>query len=591
MASAGISVRDRDIRHFSSKPQAISIAGVGSVRNVGLEYSTMRSEARAPVRAYSIGAWEEASSPDVITGNFSLFDTDIVALIDPGSTHSYIRKTIELKCQNGEILQIESDDLSELPTVILSMLAQKYMKKDYDAYLAYVLDTKVFESKIDFVPVVCEFSDVFLEELPGLPLIREVEFGIELVPETTLISIAPYRMALIELKELKAQLQELIDRGFLQPSYSPWGAPVLFVKKKDGTMRMCIDYRQLNKVTIKKKCPLPWNDDLFDQLKGATIFSKIDLRLGHIISTDGIRVDPSKISAIVDWKPPRNVSEVSPILVQSESGKEFVIYSDASLNGLRCVLMQEGKVIAYASRQLKPHKKNYPAHDLELAATVFALKIWQYYLYANVVADALSQKSLFALRVMNTQLMICDDGSILAELKAKLVFLQQICEAQKDDCELQVKRIQCENIPDSEFQIGTDDCLRDPRFTLQFWKKLQEALGTKLNFSTAFHPQTDGQTGKVIQIIEDMLRCCILEFEDSWEKYLPVELIRETKEKVKMIRDSLKAASDRQKSYTDLKHREIEFQVRDGVFLKVPPWKKVLRFGRKGKLSSRFIGS
>ncbi|KAA3439023.1 reverse transcriptase [Gossypium australe] len=174
---------------------------------------------------------------------------------------------------------------------------------------------------------------------------------------------------------------------------------------------------------------------------------------------------------------------------------------------------------------------------------------------------------------------------------------------------------------------------RDPRFTSRFWDKLQEALGTQLYFSTAFHPQTDGQSERVIQVLEDMLRCCILEFEGNWERYLPliefaynnsyqssikmapykalygrkcrtplywtklsekkihgVDLIQETEEKVKVIRDSLKAASDRQKSYADLKRKEIEFQVGDKVFLKVSPWKKVLQFGRKGKLSPRFIG-
>ncbi len=165
--------------------------------------------------------------------------------------------------------------------MISVMTAQRCLRKGYDAYLAYVLDTKVSESKIQTVPVVCEFSDVFPEELPGLPPEREVEFSIDLIPGTTPISIAPYRMAPTELKELKTQLQELVDRGFVRPSHSPWGAPVLFVKKKDGSLRLCIDYRQLNKVTIKNKYPLPRIDDLFDQLKGATVFSKIDLRSGY----------------------------------------------------------------------------------------------------------------------------------------------------------------------------------------------------------------------------------------------------------------------------------------------------------------------
>jgi hypothetical protein len=122
---------------------------------------------------------------------------------------------------------------------------------------------------------------VFPEELPGLPPIREIEVSIETLPGVNPIAQSPYRMAPIELAKLKIQLQELLDKGFIRPSNSPWGAPMLFVKKKDGTFRLCIDYRQLNKVTIKNKYPLPRIDDLFDQLKGARVFSKINLRSGY----------------------------------------------------------------------------------------------------------------------------------------------------------------------------------------------------------------------------------------------------------------------------------------------------------------------
>nr|GFD01296.1 putative reverse transcriptase domain, aspartic peptidase domain protein [Tanacetum cinerariifolium] len=130
-------------------------------------------------------------------------------------------------------------------------------------------------------PIVSEFPDVFPDELPGIPPIYEVEFNIELISGAEPITKAPYRMALIELKELKDQLQELLERGFIRPSVSPWGAPVVFVKKKDGSMRLCIDYRELNKITIRNRCPIPRIDDLFDQLQGAMHFSKIDLRLGY----------------------------------------------------------------------------------------------------------------------------------------------------------------------------------------------------------------------------------------------------------------------------------------------------------------------
>ena len=120
--------------------------------------------------------------------------------------------------------------------------------------------------KLREVPVVNKFSDMFPEDLPRLPLHREIEFSIEIVPGTDPISIPPYRMSLVELEELKSQLQDLLEKGFIQPSTSPWGAPMLFVKKKDGSLRMCIDYRQLNKVTIKNKYPLPRIYELFDQL-------------------------------------------------------------------------------------------------------------------------------------------------------------------------------------------------------------------------------------------------------------------------------------------------------------------------------------
>ena len=108
-----------------------------------------------------------------------------------------------------------------------------------------------------------------------------MDFAIELIPGTAPISISPYRMAPVELLELKKQLQDLLDKGFIRPSVSPWGAPVLFVKKKDGTMRLCMDYRQLNRVTVRNKYALPRVDDLFDQLRGASVFSKIDLRSGY----------------------------------------------------------------------------------------------------------------------------------------------------------------------------------------------------------------------------------------------------------------------------------------------------------------------
>jgi hypothetical protein len=137
------------------------------------------------------------------------------------------------------------------------------------------------EKSLEHIRIVCEYLDIFLEELPGMPPDRDIEFSIELLPGTAPISERAYRMDVKDLIELKKQIEELQEKSFIRPSSSPRGAPVLFVNKKDGSRRMCVDYRSLNEVTIKNKYPLPQIEDLFDQMRGATIFSKIDLRSGY----------------------------------------------------------------------------------------------------------------------------------------------------------------------------------------------------------------------------------------------------------------------------------------------------------------------
>jgi hypothetical protein len=142
-------------------------------------------------------------------------------------------------------------------------------------------DFAMTELPLKKIPVVCEYADIFPDEIPGMPPDRDIKIPIELQPETTPISKRPYRMPPAELAELKKQLQELLDKGFIRPSTSPWGCPALFVKKNDESLRLCIDYRPLNTVTIKNKYPLPRIDVLFNQLVGAKVFSKIDLRSGY----------------------------------------------------------------------------------------------------------------------------------------------------------------------------------------------------------------------------------------------------------------------------------------------------------------------
>ncbi|GKB17848.1 putative reverse transcriptase domain-containing protein [Tanacetum coccineum] len=168
--------------------------------------------------------------------------------------------------------------------VISSIRTQKYIDQGCQVFLIQMMkeeETEIPERRIEDVLVVRDFPEVFLEDLPRLPPTRQVKFHIELILGAAPVARAPYRLAPAEMKELAEQLKELSDKGFIRPSSSPWGAPILFVKKKDGSFRMCIDYRELNKLTVKNRYPLPRIDDLFDQLQGSSIYSKIDLRSGY----------------------------------------------------------------------------------------------------------------------------------------------------------------------------------------------------------------------------------------------------------------------------------------------------------------------
>ncbi|GJU63062.1 putative reverse transcriptase domain-containing protein [Tanacetum coccineum] len=204
----------------------------------------------------------------------SIISTTFAKKLNMNPTPLIERVIISTPMKNHMLIDHESVKL------ISAMKARTLISHGCQGFLASVMDTSLESPNIENLSVVREFADVFPDELPGLPPAREIEFGIELIPGAEPISKAPYRMAPVELKELKEQLQEMLENGFIRPSVSPWGAPVLFVKKKDGSMRLCIDYRELNRITIRNRYPLPRIDDLFDQLQGAKYFSKIDLRSG-----------------------------------------------------------------------------------------------------------------------------------------------------------------------------------------------------------------------------------------------------------------------------------------------------------------------
>ncbi|GJV21118.1 putative reverse transcriptase domain-containing protein [Tanacetum coccineum] len=217
---------------------------------------------------------------------------DVIIGMDWLSKYSAVidcaKKIVRIPWRN-KTLTIHGDGSTQGNVTRLNIIsctkAQKYMEKGFPIFLAHIttkeVEDKSEEKRLEDVPIVQDFPEVFPEDLPGLPPTRQVEFQIDLVPGAAPVARAPYRLAPSEMKELSEQLKELSDKGFIRPSSSPWGAPVLFVKKKDGSFRMCIDYRELNKLTVKNRYPLPRIDDLFDQLQGSSVYSKIDLRSGY----------------------------------------------------------------------------------------------------------------------------------------------------------------------------------------------------------------------------------------------------------------------------------------------------------------------
>ncbi|GJR44158.1 putative reverse transcriptase domain-containing protein [Tanacetum coccineum] len=456
-------------------------------------------------------------------------------------------------------------------SIISCIETQKYIKRGCPIFLAQVTkketEDKSEEKRLEDVTTVRDFPEVFLEDLPELPPTQQVEFQVNLVPGAAPVVHAPYRLASLELQDLSTQLQELYDKGFIRPSSSPWRAPVLFVKKKDGSFWMCIDYRKLNKLTIKNRYPLPRIDDLFNQLQGSRVNSKIDLRsgdhqlrvreedipkttfrtrYGHYefqVMPFGLTNTPVSEKAEAAFQLLKQKLCSAPIFVLPEGSENFMVYCDAFRKGLGAVLMQREKVIAYASRQLKIHEKNYTTHDLELEAVVFALKIWRHYLYsmkyvvftdhkslqhildhkelnmrqrrwlellsdynckiryhsgkANVVADALSQKE--RIKPLRVQALVLTIG-----LNLPVQILNAQAEARKEE------------------NFGTEDLCG-------MIKKLEQRTeGTLCLNERSWIPFRVRLTihrlmvKVTIQTLEDMLRACVIDFGKGWDRHLPL---------------------------------------------------------------------
>nr|GEW27067.1 putative reverse transcriptase domain-containing protein [Tanacetum cinerariifolium] len=369
------------------------------------------SETNVVLRGCTLGLLGHLFDIDLMPIELGSFDV-IIGMDWLAKYHALIICDEKVFCipYEDEVLIIRGDNFdgeSKL-NIISCTRTQKYIQKGCQVYLAQVTSKKDAdkseEKRLEDVSIIQKFPKVFLEDFLGLPPARQVEFQIDLVPGAAPIARASYRLAPAEMQELSTQLQELSDRGFIRPSSSPWGAPILFIKKKDGSFRMCIDYRELNKLTVKNRYPLSRIDDLFDQLQGSRVYSKIDLTSGYHqlrVREEDIPKTTLGLAMVTTNSKKEHEGHLKLILKLLKEEELYARFSKCEFwlskvqflghvidsKGLGVVLMQKKKVIT-------AHEKNYTTHDLELGAVVFALKMWRHYMYGTKCVVFTDHKSL-----------------------------------------------------------------------------------------------------------------------------------------------------------------------------------------------------
>ncbi|GJR40583.1 putative reverse transcriptase domain-containing protein [Tanacetum coccineum] len=376
-----------------------------------------------------------------------------------------------------------------------------------------------------------------------------------------------------ELKELSEQLKELFGKGFIRPSSSPWGAPVLFVKKKDGSFRMCIDYRELNKLTVKNRYLLPRIDDLFDQLQGSSVYLKIDIRSGYhqlrVREEDMPKLPQNSLWLLTilknkSWNTwvrnpvPQWQELVTLILAFAYRHEEAILVgpnmkADIATYVSKCLTC--AKVKAEHQRPsgllVQPKIPKWKWDNITMDFVTKLPKTSQGYDTIWVIVDRLTKSAIF------TPIRETDPLDKLARMYLKEVVTRH-------------------GIPVSII------CDRDPRFASNFWRSLQNALGTNLDMSTAYHPQTDGQSERTIQTLEDMLHACAIDFGKGWVNHFPL---------VEFSYNNSYHASIKAAPFEALYGRKYRSPIfGDKVMLKVSPWKGVVRFGKRGKLNLRYVG-
>nr|GEY85994.1 hypothetical protein [Tanacetum cinerariifolium] len=557
----------------------------------------------------------EPQGPNVVTGasyEVELADGRVVSMntILKGFTLNLLNHIFEIdlmpiELDTFDVIIVESDKGVSRLQVISCIKARKYIKRGCHMFLAHLTEKKSKEKRLKDMLVIRDFPEVFPDDLPRLPPLRQVEFQNDLVPGDAPVTRAPYRLEPSKMKDLSVQFQELLVKGFIHPSLSPWGAPVLFVKKKDGSFIMCIDDRELNKLTVKNHYPLPRIDDLFDQLQGSSVYSKIDMRSGY--HQLRIKEEDIPITSFRTWygyfefhAMPFRLTN-APALFMDLMNRAFKIILE---------LLKKERLYAKFSRcDFWPDSVQFLGHVIDRSgvhvdpAKIEAIKNWNAPTTPTEVRKFLGLAGYYRWFI--------EDFSLIFNLLTKLT--------QKD------KKYEWGKPEEEAFQTFKRKLCSAPR-------KLPKALGMNLDMSSGYHPQMDSQSERTIQMLEDMLRACVIDFRSSWDRHLPLvkflynnsfytsikaapyealygqrcrspvcwsevgdsqltslKMIRETTKKIVQIKNRLLTARGRQKSYADRRTKPLEFEVGDMVLLKVSPWKGAVRFGKRKKLSPRYI--